>query len=276
MAMDGNISGSGPSNINEKNQLRETGWRPDSIKIGNNWIPYTNLGPLAGIFSMAGNIHDKTVYDKAPNKTLLDLLGKGTVGWVQTEMNTSFLSGVANLFEAITGGIAPDKYLKDLTVGVVGSLFAPAIYTQTQQMINPEKFNADTIAERLKLKLGLTGDLEPTLNVFGEQKKADLIAGLSPSKIQNDPVVKMLNDAQVIISQPNKQTSYSIPFSDEKKVLSPKEYTQYIEEAGSEIYKQLNDNLDYLNTLNDDDRNKEVQKIVRKIRNDVRSKFLTE
>ena len=273
IAKNGQISGSGPTNVAEKEQLITTGWRPDSIKIGNYWIPYTNLGPLAGILSMAGNIHDKTVYDKAPNKTLLDLLGKGMVGWTQSELRQSFLSGVANLFEAVTGGVAPDKYLKNLVSGLAP---IPALYTQTYQMTHPKQYETKTIAESLRLKLGLTGGLEPKLNQFGEQKKSDLIAGLSWSKIKDDQVIEFLKGSDLTVSVPSKTTLYAVPDSEEKRQMTAKEYRNYIENSGQSIYNEINNNLDFLYGLEPDEQKKEIDRIVREARKQAKDEILSE
>jgi cell wall-associated NlpC family hydrolase len=47
-ALDGNVSGAGPASQQERDMLHETkGWMPFSVHIGDKWIPYANLGPLA-------------------------------------------------------------------------------------------------------------------------------------------------------------------------------------------------------------------------------------
>lgn len=265
MAAKGLVSGSGPSNYDERNQLQATGWRPNSIKIGDTWVPYTYFGPLAGIFAMAGNIHDKIVYDKSPTKDLGSLIANGMVGWTQTQLDQSFLSGVADVFDVMTGGIAPSKYLTNLGAGLVP---IPALYSQTKDMIFRQQYETRSIQEKIMLKLGLTADLEPRLSALGEPQKADLIYGITPSGVKSDPVYDFLNKNQIIVSKPKITQRYTNPKDryGEKIQLNEQEYTQYVQSSGTQIYERLRDMVPSLEFLPDDEKKKAVEKLVDDIR----------
>lgn len=271
LAAAGKVSGNGPSNFNEKNQLQDSGWRPNSIKIGDTWIPYTYLGPLAGIFAMAGNIHDKTKYDKSPTKDLSDLIAKGLVGWTQTQLDQSFLSGASDLFDVLNGDVAPDTYLKRLGVGLIP---IPAAYTQTKDMIFRQQYETRDIQDKIKQKLGITGGLQPRLSALGEPVKSDLIYGITPSTEKKDPVYDFLIGNDLIVGKPNPNQQYTIPGTKNKRGLTEEEYTRYVEEAGKEIYKQLQGRIGGLKNIPDEEKKKQVEKIVDDIRGRVRMKIL--
>lgn len=268
LAADGRVSGAGPTNVNERNQLMLTGWRPNSVKIGNTWIPYANLGPLSGIFSMAGNVYDKTHYDGSPTKTLSALIAKGIIGWSQTQLNSSFLSGTADLLDVIKGNVSADTYIKNFLTGLIP---IPAAYSQTKDMIFRQQYETHNIVEQIQQKLGLTSGLQPRLDQFGRQKTADLIYDVSPSKAVSDPVVDFLVKNQLIISKPSTSAQYSVPGSfKEKRQLTPAEYTQYVKESGQQIYDALSSQLEYLQSLSADDRQSAVTSIISTIRDQVR------
>ena len=55
------ITGGGPDDENKKRQLRESGWQPYSIKIGNKWYSY-QYTPLVFMLGYLGNMNDADKY----------------------------------------------------------------------------------------------------------------------------------------------------------------------------------------------------------------------
>ncbi|MCK4944674.1 MAG: hypothetical protein KAS59_00215, partial [Alphaproteobacteria bacterium] len=57
MALQGNISGSGPSDPKTRAQLRDTtGWKPYSIKINGEWYSYSRFEPMATLMGFSADI----------------------------------------------------------------------------------------------------------------------------------------------------------------------------------------------------------------------------
>ena len=269
-AMDGKISGSGPKDPGLRAQMIQQGWRANSVKIGDTWYPYLNWGPLEGILSMAGNIYDKKTYDKNA-KGLGQTVANGLVGWMQTNLQQSFLNGTSAIFDVLNGKTSPDEYFKNLAAGFVN----PAMVTQITRP--REQYDAKTLWDKIRLSFGSTKGMEPKLDVFGNQKKSDLITGLSPSKEKNDPVLNMLNKDMITIPMPNKNATYKIPDTEnDKRAMTPHEYTQFIQQSGSQIYGELTNRLDELQNMEPDEREKEINKIVTSIRKEVRDNILTQ
>lgn len=277
LAAEGRISGSGPTNVDEKNQLERTGWRPNSIKVGDTWVPYTYLGPLAGILSMAGNVYDKTHYDNAPNKTITDLLAKGLVGWSQTQLDASFLSGTADLLDVATGNLAPDLYFRRLLTGLVP---VPALYSQTKDMVFQQQYETHSIVEAIRQKLGLTGDvfgqnpLQPRLDAFGEPVTSDLIYGITPSREAGDAVDNFLVANDLVVTKPRPNQEYTIPGTKEKRRLTEEEYTQFVKESGKRIYTDIQNKIPFLENLPAEKQKAELEKITTRERELARLKVM--
>lgn len=270
LAKEGRISGAGPTSIAERKQLEANGWRPNSIKIGDTWVPYTYLGPLAGLLSMAGNVYDKTYYDQAPNKDVQTLVTKGLTGWMQTQLSQSFLSGVSDLFDTVSGGKDPQSYITNLMAGLVP---IPKAYTQTKEIISNlggegTTYEARSIPDRIRRDLGLTGGLEPQLDAFGRPVKTDLIYGVTPKKAGTDEVLNFLNDRQIVVSKPAFNQQYTV--GKEKRRMDEKQYTKYVQESGKQIYQAINRDLHYLSELTPEEAKQEIQSISERIRQDVR------
>lgn len=278
LAASGKISGSGPTNPSERAELQRTGWRPNSIKVGDMWVPYSYLGPLAGILSMAGNVYDKTHYDQAPNKSLTDLMTKGMVGWAQSQLNQSFLSGVADLLDVLSGDQSPKTYFTNFASGLIP---IPAAYSQTKDMIFRQQYETSGLVQQIRNKLGLTGDafgldpLQPRLNAFGEPLTSDLIYGITPSKAKGDKVDNFLISNDIVVTKPLRSTQYTIPGTDQKRELTEKEYTRYVQETGKRIYEEIDASTDSLTGLSQEEKRREIQNIVGDIRDDVRDEILS-
>lgn len=292
MASQGRISGVGPSNYNERIQLQRTGWRPNSIKVGDTWVPYMFLGPISGIFSMAGNIHDKIEYDNSDEKDLGSMLANGIVGWTQSQLNNSFLSGVSDLLDVVNGGKDAGEWLSKTVSGFAP---IPAIYTQvkdialnatanlTEDDTFKQQYQTKDITDNIRVKLGLTGKvfgmdkLQPKLDQFGDPMTSDLIFGVTPSreKGQGAEVDNFLISHDSYVTIPLKTTKYTN--SDGKDVkLSPSGYNRYVKESGKQIYAALLDSIrsgDF-EDMTDAEIKKEVLNISSSIRSDVRDELI--
>lgn len=235
--MKGRISGRGPDDYNQRKTLEQTGWRPNSIKFGDKWYPYTYFGSMAGVFALAGNINDAIEYNGADDKTLTDLIAKGIGGWSQTIMDMSFLGGVSNLMDAMTGRIGWDKYFEDLGVGLIP---IPAAYTQTKDMFFQTKsYKALDAKEKLLYKIGFVENLQPNLDVFGQQIYKDTIYGISPSQEKYDVVSEFLKEyPDVKLKMPSKSMTV---YTDEgvKRTLTPGELTEFLYLSGPAIKEEI-------------------------------------
>src|SRR3546814_2093965 len=55
-ALEGKVSGSGPSDPLEQAALRDTGWQPYSIRIGDQWYSYQRFEPISLLAGVAGAV----------------------------------------------------------------------------------------------------------------------------------------------------------------------------------------------------------------------------
>lgn len=96
----GNLTGNGPADRETRNAWTQAGWRPRSIKLGDQWLSYDSLEPFTSFLATVADIGDNA-----------NLLGEtATQNWfaklsyllAMNVTNKSFLSGIANLNEILT------------------------------------------------------------------------------------------------------------------------------------------------------------------------------
>jgi hypothetical protein len=65
-AMAGEVTGNGPADINARVKLLQTGWKPNSTRLGDAWYANRAAGPLAPLLDLVGNYHDNMAYNVKP------------------------------------------------------------------------------------------------------------------------------------------------------------------------------------------------------------------
>jgi len=117
-SLEGNITGNGPSDPDRKQTLMrardENGdplWQPNSVRIGNRWVPYSSLGPVAvrmGAIANAVEQIDEESKKANPTDSVLDRVatttGNALAGTGETIADAWYLQTVGRLFDALKKG----------------------------------------------------------------------------------------------------------------------------------------------------------------------------
>ena len=110
---EGNITGNGPSDESRRRALMQARdehgnplWRPNSIKVGDQWIPYSSLGAVAvQIGAIANAVEQYEETGKQVNPDYAKAWGKA-LG--ETIMDAWYLQTVSGVFSAIQNGTLPE------------------------------------------------------------------------------------------------------------------------------------------------------------------------
>lgn len=257
LASQDKLSGDGPKNYTHKNQLLDTGWRANSIKIGNTWMPYTNLGPLALALAIPANMVEAVKYNEVKQKDALGMAFAAVAGSASTIFDMSFLTGI-NDFMAIVSGDDPKK-LEQFVTRTVTSIIDPNLFKQVGRMFDPTVYDPNTVGERILSDMRLAGmfGVNPKLNVFGEVVKSDRITAMQPVTEIKDPVKKFLAEKQLWISMPAKTTQI-VTGPKQNRQMTPDEYYQYVQESGKLIYTDINSKLDLISRQTNKDKQQKI------------------
>jgi hypothetical protein len=126
--VEGNITGNGPSDYNKKQTLMnardENGnpiWRPNSVRIGDHWVSYSSLGPVALQLGAIANSVEQ--WHEQGRKVSPNYVGAVTSALGETIAEAWYLQGITSLLTGIKNGTWP-KYA-ERTILQVGDRLIP-------------------------------------------------------------------------------------------------------------------------------------------------------
>jgi hypothetical protein len=231
MAMQGAITGGGPSDPDERRIWLQK-YRPYSIKVGDTWYSYGRLEPLGMIMGVAADI--ATVAHIMPDAELEEVMGLLYSSVVKNLASKTFLSGISN---AVAAYYDPERY-GDAWIQQFAGTLIPTGVAQVARVNDPVLRRADTIVDKWKSRIpGLTGDLLPRRDIFGEP--IALGGGLGPDIISpvylgvdpHDPVVDEMIRLGVTVSPPQQRIG--------GVELTPLQYDEYAQMVGQTAKRVL-------------------------------------
>ena len=260
LATQGRLSGNGPSDFDKKQQLLDSGWRPNSIKLGNTWIPIVNLGaPMVPLLLVANSI-DAAKYSGAKEEDVIRRFTAGVTGMGATIFGMSFLTSLNGLMDAFSAN-NPNKLERFISNTLTSPV--PNFYKQVMRIMDPTVYETNNLQEVIQSNLRITGGLKPKLNMFGEVVEGDRFTQLEPQALSKDPVKRYLADNQLWIPVPGKTTQVKDrSVEGYKRTMTPDEYYDYVKISGGLIKEQLTDRIEFLKSIDDKER---AQKVINEI-----------
>jgi hypothetical protein len=210
------LSGSGPTNPAERAQLMESGWRPDSVKIGDKWVSYSLFQPVSVQASAIANAFDAWRAAGA-NASAADKVYASVMRSIRSGLNQSFLSGLSDLVQAVEDSDttlgAAQKYAGRTAGGFVP--FAGAVRT-VQQAMDAKVRQPTNTAEAVKAGIpGLSESVPARLDRFGREitrEGGPLRRASDPfntsSKV-DDPVLQLIDRLGITVGRSSDQ--FNVP-----------------------------------------------------------------
>lgn len=234
------ITAAGPRNQGRRGQLRQTGWRPYSIKIGDKYIPYI-FTPLAVPFSFIGFIKDGDRYNELDEKGWIDRVSIAAVASLTVLLDVGFLSQLSDFFTAMGRGSGAPKAIFDIFARTATGTTIPNLLKQLDKYFDPTIYDADGIKTSLIRGIPIARrNLKPKLNVFGESIKSN-VQGISSfifsPTIRDDETINFLVDNRLWIPVPSKDGSFG------NRTFEGNEYYEFVKLRGPFLKKLIVDNL---------------------------------
>lgn len=220
LANDGLITGRGPADYRENNVLRETGWQPYSIRVGDTYYAYNRFEPVGILFGLAADWADIYKYaDKSFTEENGPELGKlaAMLGASFTEniTNKTFLTGVSDFINVIFN---PDRY-GEASLQRFASSFVPTASYYVRKAEDPIMRDAQTLTDQYLNRIpGLSTELPAKRNVFGEIRTfskgaapkwmggiGETFSPVATSKVKNDVVFEELAKLKIVPVKPKRQ-----------------------------------------------------------------------
>jgi hypothetical protein len=264
MTAEGTITGAGPNDPKLRKIKMDSGWKPYSIKVGDKWVQYKRLDPIAMNIGIGADIAELTA--NASEEDSEELAAVAVMALAQNLASKTYAQGIVEFIAAIDPNNPtsnPARYMERQ----VGS-FVPysSILRQTSQTIDPVlretrtsvadenlpeflKGAADPYAEHImgminKVKSNIPGQsasLPPRRDLWGDPITResgigwafDLVSPVAIATNEDDPVNKAILDNRVKLSNPPRRI--------DGVSLTGEEYSQFVEMAGKPAKQALDE-----------------------------------
>jgi len=228
LALDGTITGGGPSDPTERAIWRET-HQPYSIKIGDEWHSYQRLEPLGTLFGIASDMASAYRRSDVTEEEKANIAAQLTVSVAKNLTSKTWLKGLSDTFEMLGD---PDRHGRKWINGYLGTV-VPAAVAQVARTEDPYLKDARTALETIQARTPWTNEnVADRITVFGE--KIMLEGGVGPdiaspiwtSSVKEHPLAtEMLRlGKDALVSKPSRKI---------KGIkVEGKDYMEYAMEAG--------------------------------------------
>lgn len=95
------IRGGGPANPALKAKLMATGWKPYTIKVGDEWVSYRRSDPVAMYFGILADMRDMAAEGSMTDADVVDIGGAAIGALIANLTSKSYLSGFTNFVSAL-------------------------------------------------------------------------------------------------------------------------------------------------------------------------------
>lgn len=187
---DDRITGA-PRDGNEAMEWRAKGIQPFSIKVGDTWISYQRIEPLATPFGIAADLFrgmedmmtDKDM-TKEEGEKLNDVLSDLSTGFKNHIFQKSFFEGFNNLLSIIN---TPGQSLEKVQAAVLSPL-VPAAVNMGARLMDPEERIATSPMETLQRRVpGLREQLAPDFDPLDpEGRKTSVFQAITGFKVTDE------------------------------------------------------------------------------------------
>lgn len=173
MAMNGKITGQGPTDPQTRAALKRTGWQPYSVKISDTYYSYARMEPLATVLGMGADISEilsnYEAYDIDQQQTADQLVVAAGIAVSNQIVGKTFMTGFADLTEVLAD---PKRNFENWKNRQAGSI-VPAAVAGIERALSPETSQVFSMIDGIKARIpGLSADVPPRRNVWGEPIKA--------------------------------------------------------------------------------------------------------
>lgn len=240
MAMSGVVSGSGPKDTRERQALERTGWQRNSIKVGDRWYAYNRLDPAGSLLGLAAEMVE--ILNNAEDEDTEESVGEAAVAAVAsisaTVMSKTYLSGLADLFEAISD---PKRYTESFVQRLVGST-VPAIVGEAARTADPYAREVFDMLDAIKRRTpGLSDELPLRRDLWGRPVSYqsglgwayDVFSPIYTKPAKAEPIDEEMLRLGKAVSMPSKKATFQGVNIDLNAY--PGAYSRYVELAGNEL-----------------------------------------
>lgn len=205
----GIITGRGPDSKSERDALMATGWRPYSIRVGDKYVSYRRMDPVAGSLGMIADfVEVSNIGNGIADDSDLMQIGAAIVTSLSGNVtNKTFLTGIQDFMEVVSSPSSKgERYLARLFGGAIVPSAVSQLVPETDAAGREVYGLLDIVKSRIP---GVSDSLAPMRNMLGEVQERDQSWGIgyiSPIKyasVSSDTITNELARLRYGIQPPS-------------------------------------------------------------------------
>ncbi len=256
MAMEGTITGRGPSDNRLRAAQMNTGWMPYSVKVGDRWYQYSRTDPIGMMMGIGADITELTANANGEEAEMMATAA--VLALANNLANKTYMTGIYDFIGAIDPSNptnTPGKYIQDFAGSMTPfssflrsvSSANDTVLRETRGSTYGEDGKVDPVATYLDNMIsnvrraipGMGEDLPPRRDLFGEPIDRasglgwgyDFISPIASRADNPDPVTQVILDNQIRIS--------AVPRVIQGVSLSGEQYSEFSRLAGQPLKEHL-------------------------------------
>jgi hypothetical protein len=261
------ITARGAGDYKQNYTLNEIGWQPYSIRINGTWYSY-QYTPLFLALSIVGNVNDYRRYrgSEGIDADLEASLVFSLKQVIPQMFQTTFLQGLTDFAEKamsekpLEGGI--EKLLAKQAYGFVPNIYKQAFSEYQNAFDIPEKNTSNSIRAMFVQDIPVASwgrnSLTDKINVLGDPIIPD--TDKITSKVESNPLFKLLIDKQAFLVAPRLSTS-KIIVDGKERPMTDEEFYNYSKARGQAMKNYLEANYAVLVEQNQSQAKKIIKKM---------------
>jgi hypothetical protein len=162
------ITGGGPRTQEEKEALQLTGWQPYSIKMGDKYVSYQRLDPMATVIGLFADLVEAEEYYDLDDTMMGNMFSAVALSFSNNVTNKSYVKGLDSMLNMLRDPQANSKAL----VGNIAGGFVPTLFSQGQNYSDERVLRETrTVFDYMLKKSPASGMLPKKRNFLGEAVK---------------------------------------------------------------------------------------------------------
>lgn len=195
------ITGGAPSKAGDREIFYGSGKQPHSIRIGDNWIPFSKIQPIGQLIQLGAGVSEMIEAHRNTGGLNEEEVGKATakaVGDIASMVFTqSPFTGLGDFMNLLKGGQYNEGYGPALNryTGQLAGTFIPNIIRRHTVGLDPVIYEKRDIKSQLRSRFpGLEDELTPKRTLFGEKVLKDgnyltrFASPIEPSPIEENKI----------------------------------------------------------------------------------------
>lgn len=202
LAMEGLVTGGGPSDPGQRRVLENSGWKPYSLKWGDTYIPYRkHLGPLGPLVALHADVYEAA--HVMGTQDISKAISSLAFGMSEVVADETWMSGLSNFIDAARHWDTNEgaRYVRNLATSFIP--FSVGL-SQTARLVDPYARDAQTLLEAAQAKIPWASEaLHPRIGIWGQPMPSSTM--LSPGTATHDPVDARLEALNMGIAAPERK-----------------------------------------------------------------------